>query len=222
MTPSLIRPLTVALLGATGNVGGHYARLALDAGHSLRALVRNPAKLDPILLNGPDRPNVTAIVGDATSPDDMANLIDSADVVVSCLGNPAKGVHIMTAAANNVLEVAAKQPEVPRCVFISSVGMGGTSWVIYKLLELIGRDTAGTADYETADQRLRIETTVSVTIVRPYALTDKPPKGTYTATTKSPMHIAKPITRSDLAAFLLETTTNPEWDGPTGVQLSGT
>ena len=25
----------IALLGATGNVGGHYARLALDAGHLL-------------------------------------------------------------------------------------------------------------------------------------------------------------------------------------------
>ena len=133
--------LTIALLGATGNVGGHYARLALDAGHSLRALARNPAKLDPIIPNGADHPNVIAIAGDATNPDDIANLIKGADVVVSCLGNPTKGVHIMTAAANNVLEVAAKQPEPPRCIFISSVGMGGTSWFIYKVLELIGRDT---------------------------------------------------------------------------------
>ena len=214
--------LTIALLGATGNVGGHYARLALDAGHSLRALARNPAKLDPIIPNGADHPNVIAIAGDATSPDDIANLIKGADVVVSCLGNPTKGVHIMTAAANNVLEVAAKQPEPPRCIFISSVGMGGTSWFIYKVLELMGRDKAGTADYETADQRLRTETTVPVTIVRPYALNDKPPKGTYNATTKSPMHLAKPITHADVAAFLLDATTNPQWDGPTGVQLSGT
>ena len=214
--------VTIALLGATGNVGGHYARLALDAGHSLRALARNPAKLDPIIPNGADHPNVIAIAGDATSPDDIANLIKGADVVVSCLGNPTKGVHIMTAAANNVLEVAAKQPEPPRCIFISSVGMGGTSWFIYKVLELMGRDKAGTADYETADQRLRTETTVPVTIVRPYALNDKPPKGTYNATTKSPMHLAKPITRADVAAFLLDATTNPQWDGPTGVQLSGT
>lgn len=213
--------LTIALLGATGNVGGHYARLALDAGHSLRALARNPAKLDPIIPNGADHPNVTAITGDATNTDDVANLIEGADVVVSCLGNPAKGVHIMTAAANNVLEVAAKQPEPPRCIFISSVGMGGTSWFIYKTLELMGRDKAGTADYETADQRLRTETTVPVTIVRPYALNDKPPKGSYNATTKSPMHFAQPIARADVAAFLLDATTNPKWDGPIGVQLSG-
>ncbi len=33
-------PLTVALLGATGKLGGHYARAALDAGFSLRALAR--------------------------------------------------------------------------------------------------------------------------------------------------------------------------------------
>jgi nucleoside-diphosphate-sugar epimerase len=215
--------LTVALLGATGNVGGHYARLALDAGHSLRALARNPAKLDPIIPNGADHPNVTAIAGDATNPNDIATLIEGADVVVSCLGNPnpSRGVHIMATAANNVLEVAAKQPEPPRCIFISSVGMGGTSWFIYKLLELVGRDKASIADYETADQRLRSETTVPVTIVRPYALNNKPSKDTYNATTKSPMHFAKPIARADVAAFLLDTTTNPKWDGPTGVQLSG-
>ena len=69
--------LTIALLGATGNVGGHYARLALDAGHSLRALARNPAKLDPIIPNGADHPNVTAITGDATNTDDVANLIEA-------------------------------------------------------------------------------------------------------------------------------------------------
>ncbi len=215
--------LTIALLGATGNVGGHYARLALDAGHSLRALARNPTKLDPIIPSGANHPNVTAIAGDATNPDDIATLIKGADVLVSCLGNPhpSKGVYIMATAANTVLEVVAKQPEPPRCIFISSVGMGGTSWFIYKLLELVGRDKASTADYETADQRLRSETTVPVTIVRPYALNDKPPKGTYNATTKSPMHFAKPIARADVAAFLLDTTTNPKWDGLTGVQLSG-
>ncbi len=212
--------LTIALLGATGNVGGHYARLALETGHSLRVLARNPAKLDPAIAN---QANVTTITGDATNPDDIATLIDGADVVVSCVGNPhpSKGIYIMTATASTVLDVAAKQSDPPRCIFVSSVGMGDTSWFIYKMLELIGRDKASTADYETADQRLRTETTVPVTIVRPYALNDKPPKGTYNATTKSPMHFAKPIARADVAAFLLETTTNPQWDGPTGVQLSG-
>ncbi len=215
--------LTIALLGATGNVGGQYAGLALDAGHSLRALARNPAKIDPIIPNGAAHPNVTAIAGDATNPDDVANLIEGADVVVSCLGNPhpPNGVYIMAAAANTVLEVAARQPEPPRCIFMSSVGMGGTSWFIYRLLELVGRDKASTADYETADQRLRAETTVPVAIVRPYALNDKAPKGTYNATTKSPMHFAKPIARADVAAFLLKATTTSKWDGPSGVQISG-
>jgi putative NADH-flavin reductase len=215
--------LTIALLGATGNVGGQYARLALDAGHSLRALARNPAKLDPVIPNGADNPKVTAITGDATNPDDIATLIDGADVVVSCVGNPhpSKGIYIMAATANAVLDVAAKQPDPPRCIFISSVGMGDTSWFIYKMLELTGRDKASTADYETADQRLRTETTVPVTIVRPYALNNKPPKGTCNVTTKSRMHFAKPIARPDVAAFLLDATTNPRWDGPTGVQISG-
>ena len=56
--------LTIALLGATGGVGRHYAQKALDAGHSIRALVRDPKKLTIA-----DHPQVTVIQGDATLSD---------------------------------------------------------------------------------------------------------------------------------------------------------
>jgi putative NADH-flavin reductase len=83
--------------------GGHYARAALDAGFSLQALARNVDKLSFSELTA-----VTAIQGDATSIDDVAQLIDRADVVVSCVGNPNKETHIMEATANNVLEAAGR------------------------------------------------------------------------------------------------------------------
>ena len=41
--------MRIALLGATGAVGGHFLNKALAAGHEVRALVRSPAKL-------PERP----------------------------------------------------------------------------------------------------------------------------------------------------------------------
>jgi uncharacterized protein YbjT (DUF2867 family) len=101
-------PLTVAPLGATGNLGGHYARAALDAGFSLRLLARNVNKLSSAELS-----TETAIQGDATSIDDVAQLIDGADVVVSCVGNPNNETHIMEATANNVLEAAGQQTSAP-------------------------------------------------------------------------------------------------------------
>lgn len=209
--------LTVAVLGATGNLGGRYAQQALDADHTLRALARAVTKLT--IAN---QPAMTAIEGDATSPDDVAQLVDGADVVVSCVGNPNRSLHIMEATANNVLAAAARQPEPPRCIFISSIGVGGSSWFIGAILRIIGRDKAGFADYEAADHRIRSETTVPVMLVRPYALTDKPGTGCYRATTKSPIHFAKPIARADVARFLLDATTDPQWDGPQGIQITGT
>ena len=210
------RGLTVAVLGATGNLGGHYAHQALEAGHTVRALARTVTKLTIA-----DHPSVTPIQGDATNPGEVDKLIDGADVVVSCVGNPSRSHHIMEATANHVLAAAGRQPDPPRCLFISSIGVGGSSWLIGAILRIIGRDPAGFADYEAADHRIRTETTVPVALVRPYALTDKPGTGRYRASAKSPIHFAKPIARADVAAFLFDATTNPQWDGPHGIQVTG-
>ena len=80
----------------------------MDAGFSLWALARNVDKLSFAEVSA-----VTAIQGDATSIDDVERLIDGADVVVSCVGNPNKETHIMEATANNVLEAAGVKPERP-------------------------------------------------------------------------------------------------------------
>ena len=92
---------------------------------------------------------------------------------------------------------------------------------IGKMMQLVG-GKSGFADYEAADLRIRTETQVPVTLVRPYGLTDKDGKDVYKATTKVPVTFALPIARADLAKFLLDATTNPQWDGPQGVQLTGT
>jgi uncharacterized protein YbjT (DUF2867 family) len=165
-------------------------------------------------------PAVTAIQGDAASPEDVARLLEGVDVVVSCVGNPDKHTLIMEAVANNVLDAAGQRPEPPRCIFISSIGLGGTSWLIGKVLERIG-GRPNWADYQAADLRIRSEQRVPVALVRPYALTSKPGKGTYKATTRTPITFAKPIARADVARFLLDATTDPQWDGPRGIQITG-
>ena len=206
--------LTVAVLGATGNLGGHYTQQALAAGHKLQALARSVTKLTIAEQSG-----VTAIQGDATSTDDVAQVVTGANVVVSCIGGN-KHSQVMEVASKNILSAAAQQPHPPRCIFVSSIGLGGTSPLIGWILERIaGKPTW--PDYEAADLRIRTERNVPVTLVRPYALTDKPGKGAYHATTKSRITFARPITRADAATFLLDATTNPYWDGPEGVQLTG-
>ena len=73
-------PHTVALLGASGMVGGYLLREALYRGYDVRALARTPAKLDEF------RNRITIIQGDARDPELIAELLQGSDVVISALG----------------------------------------------------------------------------------------------------------------------------------------
>lgn len=75
--------MKIALLGATGAVGGHFLTKALAAGHEVTALVRNPDKLT-------EREGLIAVKGDATN-----------------VKGPNGWVKIMESAANAVLSAAS-------------------------------------------------------------------------------------------------------------------
>lgn len=203
--------MRIALLGATGAVGGHFLNKALAAGHEVSALVRSPAKL-------PERPDLSVLKGDATHADDVLALVTGTDAVVSCVGNP-KGHRIMEMTAEAVLAAAAAQPVPPKCLFISSIGCGGSSWLIKQILSMIG-GRAGFADYDRADARIARETFVPHVLVRPAALKEKPGNGKYRAFTGDGT-FARPITKEDVAEFLLAALTTTTWDTPGGIQLAG-
>lgn len=93
---------TVALLGATGMVGGYLLQEALARGYAVRALVRSPAKLAQF------EGRITMVQGDARDPAAIAALVRGSDVVISALG-PVKADgdaarFINTTATGNVLQ----------------------------------------------------------------------------------------------------------------------
>ena len=203
--------MRIALFGATGAVGGHFLNKALAAGHEVTALVRTPEKLS-------EHTNLSVLKGDVTSPSDVAKLISGADVVVSCLGN-VKGVLIMEIAAKAILEASAKQSKPQKCFFISSIGCGGTSWVVKKMLQLIG-GRSSFADYERADARISSEGEVPYVLVRPAALKEKPGNGKYRVF-QDDGTFARPIAKEDVAEFLFDAISSNQWDGRGGLQLAG-
>jgi len=203
--------MKIALFGATGAVGGHFLKKVLDAGHEVIALVRSPEKLS-------EQPNLKLAKGDVTNTSEVQRLIDRADVVVSCLGN-VKGVLIMEKAANAILEASAKQSKSQRCLFVSSIGCGGTSWVVKQMLQLIG-GRSSFADYERADARISSEGEVPYVLVRPAALKEKPGNGKYRVF-QDDGTFARPIAKEDVAEFLFDAISSNQWDGRGGLQLAG-
>jgi putative NADH-flavin reductase len=69
----------IAVFGGSGRVGGRFIEFALAEGHTVRALVRDPAKLTP-------RDGLEIIAGDVLNPADVERCIAGADAVVSGLG----------------------------------------------------------------------------------------------------------------------------------------
>lgn len=71
--------MRIALFGATGRVGTRVLEYALADGHTVNALVRDPAKI-------PSREGLTVIAGDVHDLDAVRSAIRDADAVISTLG----------------------------------------------------------------------------------------------------------------------------------------
>ena len=206
--------ITITVFGANGNLGSHFVNQALEAGFKIKAFVRSAASYEHS-----NNSKVEVIKGNATNLENVEKAVTKTDVVVSCLGNPKK-LQIMHKSHENILTAASKQTNIPKCILISSIGCGGTSWIVKQMLTLIG-GKASFADYEKADKCISEEKSVPFVLVRPYALTDKEGKGKYYVTKNQNGTFLKSISRADVAKFILDAVTDSQWDGSPGVLLGG-
>lgn len=206
---------TVALLGGTGGVGGYFLDYALERGYKVRMLCRSPDKVDD---SKKENENLTLLQGDATSLDDLKNLVDGSDALVSCLGNKNKN-YIMEKNAKVILEILENSPSL-RVVFISSLGMGGSSPVVKGLLSMINVmiGEKNVRDYEAADGLLTGKQ--NVVVVRPDALGDGPGKGAYRAMLETGMGnpMNGTLSKQDVALFFADLLEDTQYDGK-AVQL---
>jgi putative NADH-flavin reductase len=68
--------MKIALIGATGFVGAAILKEALDRGHEVTAIARNPEKINV-------QNNLTIVKGDVMDSDNLAKVLKGNDVVVS-------------------------------------------------------------------------------------------------------------------------------------------
>ena len=199
---------TVLVFGANGNLGSHFVNQALEAGFKIKAFVRSAKSYEHA-----NNPNVEVVQGDATNYDDVEKAVSGVDVVVSCLGNPPKKkIFIMDKAYENIMLAASNQPNPPRCLMISSIGIGGSSWLVKFLLQQIG-GKVGFADFEKAEKRVLEEKDVPFVAIRPAGLTDKQGKGKYRIINKPTVFFPKFIARIDVAKFFVDCLSDTSFDG---------
>jgi uncharacterized protein len=71
--------MKLVIFGATGNIGSRIAQEALNRGHEVTGVVRDPGAVE-----SPD-PRIRLVKGDATRADDVARAAKGADAVVSAI-----------------------------------------------------------------------------------------------------------------------------------------
>lgn len=116
--------MKVLVAGSTGYLGQHVVRELHARGHQVRALVRSPARLDPV------RDAVDEIhQADATDPEALAGCCDGVDAVFSSIGLMGKSSkftcwQVDYAANRNLLE-EARRAGVKKFIYTSVVRAPG-------------------------------------------------------------------------------------------------
>ncbi|MEE2673713.1 MAG: NAD-dependent epimerase/dehydratase family protein [Myxococcota bacterium] len=118
--------MLVALTGGTGFVGSHTVVALQQAGHRVRALVRDPAKLKRI-YEPMGRKVEEVVVGDMTDPDSAARLLDGCDAlvhaaaIVALEASRAREVYATNTRGVELL-VGGAADRGQRVVYVSSAG----------------------------------------------------------------------------------------------------
>lgn len=111
--------MRIVLFGATGNIGRRIVDEALQRGHTVTGVVRDPEK-----VKSPD-PRVRLVKGDATDPESVANVVRGADVIISAISprpNPRGRAAPSLAQAAKALLEGAKKAGVKRLLVVGGAG----------------------------------------------------------------------------------------------------
>jgi uncharacterized protein len=91
--------MKIALFGATGTIGQRILREALERGHEVTAIARNPSRI------GEQNARLQTIAGDVTDADSVAKVVAGHDVVINSIGpsQPEDDLNIVVDAAHSLL-----------------------------------------------------------------------------------------------------------------------
>ncbi|WP_299166903.1 NAD(P)-dependent oxidoreductase [uncultured Arthrobacter sp.] len=192
---------TIALFGGTGKTGRRVLHRALEAGYTVRALARNPSKIDV------HNERLTIIEGDVLDTRGVEATVQGSDAVLSLFGQ-VKGspATLQTDGTRNVVE-AMQRHGVRRIISLSGGGLKAVGKdepklpdrVIRLLLKVLsGRVLAD------AEGHLKVleASGLDWTVVRGPRLTESPGTGSYRVGWVG-VNASTQVSRDDLADFIL-------------------
>jgi uncharacterized protein YbjT (DUF2867 family) len=195
---------TVLIIGASRGIGLETVKVALQAGHSVRALARSAGR---IFIG---RPTLEKITGDALEMPTVKRALTGVDVVIQSLGISAGPEIILKptqffSTATRMLVAAMEEAQVKRLVCVTGFGAGDSrdrGGFLYSVAFhlLMGR----VYDDKDAQERIVRRSKLDWVIVRPVILTNGPKTSAYRALVDPRHWTCGFVSRADVADFLVK------------------
>ena len=193
--------MKLLIIGGTGGTGKELIKQALEQGHSVTALVRNPEKLKIT------HQNLKVVKGNVLDFAKVQEVVAGQDAVLSALGHKRFFIktNILSEGTRNIIK-AMEVHNVNRFICITSLGINDsrfklglyyTLFVIPVIIYFYFMDKA-------KQEKLIRSSRLNWTIVRPGQLTNGKKRGKYKHGLKLGNYIlTKMISRADVAHFIL-------------------
>lgn len=201
--------MKVTVFGATGGIGGHVVRQALDRGYAVAAVVRDPARLDirhPAL-------EIT-VVPDLSDPGLVRPAVRGSDAVLSGVGPRGRKDGPVASAATRTILSAMAAEEVRRLVAVSAAPVGATPGgdsllnrrLLLPAVRAVLKDLY--ADLRIMEEEMA-DSPAEWTVLRPPKLVDKPLTGRYRTVSGGGVPRGHTIARADVAHAMLAAVGDP-------------
>lgn len=196
--------MKIIIFGAAGGIGSKVATQALEAGHEVTAVARNPSA---ITLK---HPQLETVRGDVLASNSLVPMIARHDVVVSALRVTTRKPTVLYTAGITKILLATKEKGVRRLLCVSASGIDPGPlvqrliakpllWWIFK------NGFTDMARMETLVQEQKLDWT----ILRPPRLSDHARTGRYNIAVNKHLANGWFLSRADLADYIVTHLNDP-------------
>ena len=203
--------MKLLILGATGRTGRHIVTQALEKGHTITILARDPSKV------GIQHDRLRILEGDVTNSPALGEAMRGQDAVISAIGRGMsfKSEHLIERSVPGIL-ATMETHGIRRLMFTSAMGVGASYRDAPVMAKLFFRTLLRGiyADKAIGEQMIR-NSALEWTIVQPVQLNDGPLTKNYRAAESLPMSGMPQISRANTAHFILDRLHDPSTIGKT-------